>query len=326
MPKTTTCIAIVTLLVALAGDASAQRTRSRMDLGIKAHKITVDGLERKYRKVVPPRARQPMPLVLVLHGGGFGDRGAEHVISYTKFSRLALKERFVVVYPMGVDGNWNDGRGVHHIRTQRENIDDVKFIRRVVDEVASSHPIDRSRVFSTGISNGAFMSHRLAAEASDLITGIAPVVGSASQSVYDNFSPQYPLSLFVIQGDTDPLVPFAGGNVGLKNRQPRGYAVATEKTVARYLAHNGINSKPTVSMMPDNDPDDGTTTERRIYPAGTNGVKVQLYVVKNGGHTWPGARQYLPVKLVGKTSGDFDATEAIWNFFKSCPPRQLSSQ
>lgn len=316
-------LTIVLLTLAITAPLPAAHAgRNRLELGIKPYKIEVDGRQRTYRKAVPRKAKLPMPLVLVLHGGGFGETVAATVAGYTDFTKLALREGFVVVYPIGFKGNWNDGRGVDHIAAQKEGVDDVKFLRRVVDDVAKSHPIDRTRIFATGISNGAFMSHRLATEASDLVAGVAPVVGSMSQAMYDKFSPPHPVSLFVIQGTHDPLVPFSGGTVGSHGKHPRGHAVATDKAIARYLYHYGITAEPNVSMLPNHDPDDETVTEARVYPPGKGGVKVQLYVVKNGGHTWPGKRQYLPEKLIGKTSKDFDGTKAIWEFFKSCPPRR----
>jgi len=70
-------------------------------------------------------AKEPMPVVFVLHGGGGTARQIERT---TKFDDLAEREGFVVVYPESVGGNWNDGRGVEFMQAQRENIDDVKFV------------------------------------------------------------------------------------------------------------------------------------------------------------------------------------------------------
>ena len=91
------------------------------------HAITVDGLEREYLVYVPDNAHRPASVVFCLHGGGSNARQIER---YTQFDALAAKEGFVVIYPESVDGNWNDGRGNPEIRAQRDNIDDVKFLRR----------------------------------------------------------------------------------------------------------------------------------------------------------------------------------------------------
>jgi poly(3-hydroxybutyrate) depolymerase len=91
----------------------------------------------------------------------------------------------------------------------------------------------------------------------------------------------------------------------------------------KYLAHNGIAGDPKVEQLLDLDPRDGTTTAVRCWPRGRDGVRVEYYLVKGGGHTMPG-RALLAADLeafVGKTSRDFDALEVIWQFFKTCPPR-----
>jgi polyhydroxybutyrate depolymerase len=314
---------LAVLIVILAGTLAQERRKERAAPADAPRTIKVDGLERSYRVVATAGAKKPMPLVFVLHGGSLSERGSNHMIRHTDFGTLAKREGFIAVFPQGVYGNWNDGRGVQFIRAHKENIDDVKFLRRVVDDIAKTHPVDRSRIFSTGISNGAFMSHRLAADASDLVAGIAPVVGGMSPPIAERFEPIHPVSLFVIQGDADPLVPYAGGGVGLNPRRPRGQALATEKALAKYVERYGIKGEPTTTLLPDTDPKDSTTTEATIYPTAPSGAIVQIYRVKGGGHTWPGARKYMTEKLVGKTGRDFDATEAIWEFFKSCPSRKI---
>lgn len=310
------------LLILLVCLMSAPATASQLLMPGSVEKtITVDGLTRKYLVYVPKGADGPFPLVLAFHGGGGKPIQMER---YGRFNALAQKEKFVVAYPEAVDGNWNDGRGVQFIRAQRENIDDVKFVRAVIRDIGKQCQLDTSRVFATGISNGAFISHRLAAEASDVIAAVAPVVGGMAPSIAKSFAPKYPVSLFVIQGDADPLVPIHGGYVGFRGGRKRGELVPTKDAIAKYLQANGITGKPNVSMLDDTDPQDETTTEATTHPAGRDGARVQVYIVKNGGHTWPGRRAYLPEQLIGKTSQDFDASQAIWEFFKSCPPRKLT--
>ncbi len=71
----------------------------------------------------------------------------------------------------------------------------------------------------------------------------------------------------------------------------------------------------------DRDEKDGTSVEVRKYPGCPGGVKTQVYIVRNGGHTWAGRPLYLPEMLIGKASQEFSATDVIWEFFKTCPPR-----
>jgi polyhydroxybutyrate depolymerase len=281
------------------------------------HTVTVDGISRKYLVFVPKGFDKPSPMVLVLHGGGSNARQMER---YTRLNDLAAKEGFLVVYPEAVEGNWNDGRGIEGVRAQQENIDDVKFVRMIVDRISKEHRIDRSRVFCTGISNGGFMSHRLASEASDLMTAIAPVVGGMAPAMAKKFHPDHPVSILIIQGDAAPLVPIRGGMVGFRRGRKRGQVIPTEETISLYVRRNGNQGMPTVTTL-DRDKKDGTSVEVREYPDGPGGVKTQVYIVKNGGHTWAGRPLYLPEILIGKASQEYSATEVIWDFFKSCPPR-----
>jgi polyhydroxybutyrate depolymerase len=100
-----------------------------------------------------------------------------------------------------------------------------------------------------------------------------------------------------------------------------GLVVPTEETISLYVRSNGNQGKPTVTTL-DQDAGDGTSVEIRKYPDGPGGVKTQVYIVRNGGHTWAGRPLYLPEKLIGTASQEFSATEVTWEFFKSCPPRQ----
>jgi polyhydroxybutyrate depolymerase len=71
-----------------------------------------------------------------------------------------------------------------------------------------------------------------------------------------------------------------------------------------------------VTLEPDRAPDDQTRVRREVYGSCRDGAEVVLYAVEGGGHTWPGGLQYLPARIVGRTSRDIDASELIWGFFK----------
>jgi len=306
---------IQTVLVFLAAEVSYSTSVAAPPIAAIEKTIHVDGLERHYLVFVPNNAHEPMPVVFALHGGGGNSRQMER---YTRFDDLAEKEDFIVIYPESVGGNWNDGRGVEFMQAQRENINDVKFVRSILDDMDKDHKIDRSRVFATGISNGGFMSHRLAAEASDVITGIAPVVGGMAPAIAEKFKPQFPVSILIIQGDSDPLVPVGGGDVVLGRGRPRGKVIPTKETLVKYVERNGNQGEPRKTTL-DTDPNDGTSVEITKYPDGPGGAKTWFYLVKNGGHTWPGRAQYAREGVIGKASQEFSATEVIWDFFKSCP-------
>lgn len=307
-------------LVVFVASAFAWKALALADGPAIERTIEVDGRSRKYLAFAPEGASGKLPVVLAFHGGGGNARQFER---FSGLNQLAQREGFLVVYPDGIGGNWNDGRDSDVVKAQREGIDDVKFIRAMIDEIEKNYSIDRSRIYSTGISNGGFFSNRLAAEASDLVAAVAPVVGSMAPAIGANFNPKYPVSVLIVQGDADPLVPIAGGDIGL-GRKKRGKGMATADVLALYLRRNGNANTPAITTL-DADPSDGTTVEVSKYPDGPDGAKTQYYLVKNGGHNWPGTPLYLPEMIIGKASQDFSANETIWEFFKSCPPRTIKN-
>ncbi len=284
------------------------------------HRITVDGHERTFIVQEPKVKKGKLPVVFVFHGGG--GRGIN--MAAVGFRDMVAEEQFLAVYPDGWKGNWNDGRNAPSIASHREGVDDVKFVRAIVEYLASRYDIDRSRIFATGASNGGIFCHYLAAKASDLFAGIAPIIGGMAEPVAKTFNPSHTISLLVIQGDADPLVPINGGPIAGSDR--RGRIISTDEMLKKYLAHNGITAVPEVEQLPDIDPNDGTVTVVYRWPPGRDGVRVEYYLVKGGGHTVPGigGGRMLREEFVGKTSRDFNALKLIWNFFKSCPPRRQS--
>ena len=285
------------------------------------HRLVVDGRERSYIVQAPKEPRGPLPVVFFFHGGG--GRGAN--MANVGFREMVAKEQFLAVYPDGWRGNWNDGRNAPRIISHREGVDDVKFVRAIVEDLTTRYEIDRSRIFATGVSNGGIFCHYLAAKAADLFAGIAPVIGGLAEPVAPTFKPSHPISLLVIQGEADPLVPINGGPIAGSDRG--GRVIHTEEMLKKYLAHNGITGPPQVEQLPDRDPNDGTITEVRRWPPSRDGVRVEYYLVKGGGHTMPGRNRggALHEIFAGKTSQDFDGLEVIWNFFKSCPPRRQAT-
>jgi len=71
---------------------------------------------------------------------------------------------------------------------------------------------------------------------------------------------------------------------------------------------------------------DGCTVESKTWVGGEYGTAVTLYRVIGGGHTIPGATQYLPKRLVGNTCGDFNGVETIWQFFEDQARKPTQSQ
>jgi polyhydroxybutyrate depolymerase len=274
------------------------------------------GLQRTYNVHVGSSydKTRPTPLLIVLHGGGGTGQG---MVKLTGFNAVADRESLIIVYPDGFEKHWNDGRGVQW-QAQIENVDDVGFISALIDHLSDELNIDAKRVYVTGISNGGMMSHRLGCELSQKITAIAPVASNIPVNMASIWAPSRPVSVLIINGTEDPLVPWAGGEIRL-GRNTFGIVLSVSDTVKFWVGKDQCSPSPTITQLSDKDPSDGTTVRKEVYGGCENGAEVVLYAVEGGGHTWPGGLQYLPESIIGRTSRDFDASEVIWQFFKEHP-------
>jgi polyhydroxybutyrate depolymerase len=319
MRDTPFLLASLLALLLAAPWAAAQRGKfSQPGKNTAERTITVDKRQRTYLLHVPPGLPRDkaVPLVLIFHGGGGQAAGTETYL--THFSELADKEGFLVAYPEGVGKNWNDGRDNPSSVAATESVDDLAFVLALMADVGKDHRIDPRRVYATGISNGGIFSHYLAANHADKIAAIAPVAGGLADPFFKKFRPGAPVSVLILQGTQDPLVPYGGGKIGLGNR---GKVIGTDETVRLWVKSNGCAAEPTEEALPDRDPKDGCRVTRFSYGKGRGGSEVVLYRIEGGGHTWPGGPQYLSERFIGRVCRDIDATAVIWEFFKAHPKR-----
>jgi polyhydroxybutyrate depolymerase len=272
------------------------------------HSILVGGVTRNYLLHVPEDlpSGKLVPLVLVFHGGGGRDWTMP---GFTRFDGLADQEGFVVAYPDSLNRHWNDTRG-------ESNADDIGFTRALIDDVARSHSIDSHRVYATGISNGGFLSNRLACELADKIAAIASVAATMPKPLVAVCKPSRPISILYIHGTDDPLVPINGGKVGLRHGRSRGENISLDDSVKFWREQDRITSEAVAKNLPDLVAD-GTHVRREIWSGGANDTEIVVYTIGGGGHTWPGGPQYLPKLIVGKASQNLNATRTIWEFFQA---------
>ena len=253
------------------------------------------------------RGGAPVPLVLVLHGGGGNAENAEKM---TGFTQLVERERIIVVYPEGTSRRafvrlltWNAG---HCCGFAMENhVDDVGFIGALLDTLSARYPVDAARIYVTGMSNGAMMSHRLGRELSHRVAGIAPVVGALFG---DEPRPAHAVSALMINGLLDKSVPANGGPTGGRSASQWDGVPPTANIVqGTYWARaNDCAATPTVEER-------GAVILRRYQcPPGR---RVELHQLEDNGHAWPGGQRG---SMRGDTpSTSMDATEVIWAFFST---------
>jgi polyhydroxybutyrate depolymerase len=165
-----------------------------------------------------PRGRAPEALVLILHGNHPEARGSL-MREWTTFDQQADTWGFAVAYPDGHSGSWADGRGVS--RADEAGVDDVAFLRAVIDWSADRFGTYRDRAIVAGMSNGAFMAHRMALEASDQVAVLAAVSGQMPASLLAA-TPSHAVSAMLIHGTADSISPIEGGYS--RHRAPRADA------------------------------------------------------------------------------------------------------
>jgi len=122
------------------------------------------------------------------------------------------------------------------------------------------------------------------------------------------------VSVLILQGTDDPLVPYEGGGVA---RGRQGRIIGTEEVIRLWVQHNGCLPRPKKGALADKDATDGCKADWSLWSQGRSGSEVKLIRIVGGGHTWPGGVQYLPARWIGKVCRDFDATEVIWEFFRN---------
>ncbi|NLF71249.1 MAG: prolyl oligopeptidase family serine peptidase [Candidatus Anammoximicrobium sp.] len=282
----------------------------RLGPGDHHRALQVAGQSRSYLAHVPPEydAAKPTPVVLIFHGAGMN---ATRMRDFSSLNGKADEAGFVAVYPNGTGTGpfltFNSG-GVEWGLIKQQP-DDVAFVAKLLDDLATVVNVDANRVYATGMSNGGMMCYRLAAELSDRIAAVAPVAGTMAET---EAKPKRPVSVLHFHGTDDRLVPYGG----LDRRVPKLLTFkSVEDSVATWVKWNGCRTEPLVEELPDT-VDDGTKVTRKTYRSEA-GVEVVLVIVTGGGHTWPGRQP--PLGLIGRSTRDICAADMIWDFFLRHP-------
>ncbi len=289
-------------LVALAADPLGPGDHTRT--------VKVGPLNREFVVHIPPKneTSKPMPVVLAFHGAGSNSR---QTIGLTALNEKADQAGFIVVYPEGSGRfkTWNAGNCCGYARVT--DVDDVAFVRAILDDLESAAKIDKRRVFATGISNGAMLCYRLASELSDRIAAIGPVSGTMGT---ERCSPKRPVSVMHFHGTDDEFLPYHGGR-GEKSL-PSIHFYSVDHSIEAWVNADACPEKPAVFEVP-NGAGDGILVTRTTYGPGKEGAEVILFTIKGGGHTWPGRQ--LPFGFLGKATKDISATDLMWEFFERHP-------
>jgi polyhydroxybutyrate depolymerase len=306
------------LLAAFA--ATALTSCRRAAVSSDRREIEHAGRDRIYYVHWPPQAGdgQPLPVVINFHGGGGEPLGHER---YTGMDTLADDEGFIAVYPAGTSRfgdrllTWNAGGCCGYAK--EESVDDVGFVRALIDDLSTVAPIDTARIYATGLSNGAMMAYRLAAEAGDLVAAIAPVAGAMK---LDAFAPVRPIPILHIHSVDDPRALYNGGTGppfpltdATVNHEP------VEDVLAMWAGFDGCPSAATAGETLSGETGSanaGQTATLWIHGPCTGGVEVDLWKITGAGHVWPGGTPDYLTSVLGPSTSIIDANREMWAFFQ----------
>lgn len=271
--------------------------------------ITSGGVTRKYRLYVPLMYNPVTAVPLIMNFHGLGTTSALQE-SYGDFRKIADTANFLIVHPQGrVQPGLNlTGWGTFFATSQA--VPEINFTSELLDTLKAHYNINLNRVYSTGMSNGGFMSYVLACQLSERFAAIASVSGSLVPQHLNICNTQHPMPIMEIHGTADSIVGYNGTG---------GWIASTDidTLVKHWVDFNNCNTvATTIDTLPDINTTDSTRAIHYVWDNGTAGSTVELYKIIDGGHTWPGAATSLgSVSQVGVTNHDFNATQEIWRFF-----------
>jgi len=287
--------AVVTAVLTGCSTPLAPADSAPYPVGTSAHTIDVDGTARDYLVTVPANRSAESPLVVMLHGGFGSSHQARESYGW---DAAAASGGFIVAYPNGVGRAWNAGAGCCG-EPGRNNTDDVGFVGAMVAEIGEGIGIDASRVYATGMSNGAMLAYRLACD-TELFAAIAPVAGT----LLGNCDEPTATSVLHIHGEADTRVRL-DGEPGEGASKVGGPPITDVISLWRQVADCALPSVTTVDVI------------ATSAGACANGRAVTLITIADAGHQWPGS---LAVRDRASTpSASLDATAIIWEFFASHP-------
>ncbi|MDP8927909.1 MAG: hypothetical protein M3O70_04835 [Actinomycetota bacterium] len=263
--------------------------------GVMTRQIDVDGTMRTYLLAVPRSYSGTRALPLLLNFHGYGSNAPQQA-AYSRLNELGSRRGFLVVTP---EGSGSPARWT--LPDTVPGVDEVAFVRALLDELRARWCIDEQRLYATGMSNGAAFAALLACELDGRIAAVAAVAGI---NLVEPCESGAPVSVIAFHGTADSVVPYAGGRI-FDSVEVRSVGEA----VAGWAGHNRCASDADEARVSDN-------VRRRAYVGCAAGTAVRLYSVEGGSHTWPGAAYVPPL---GAVSDEIEASQLVLDFFSEHP-------
>jgi len=221
----------------------------------------------------------------------------------THLAIIADRHGFAVLFPQGFKDTW----AVPGFDTPalQSGVDDVAFVRALIDDVGIRFQLDTSRVVAVGLSNGAFLSQLLGCAIAGRLIGIVPVAGVMLRKTLASCVPSRRISVLEIHGTDDPVVAY-NGVAGADG------SLSFTETLGFWAKVDGCSGPPAANQVASTVSDKTTVTTLQ-YSNCASGTEVTGYSVGGGGHAWPGGAAIGSVDQAGVTSRQFDTSELIWS-------------
>lgn len=282
-----------------------------------AHSVTevrpffVGGEQRSYRLFVPTGLNPVrVPVVIALHGAA--QTNAEFEIDL-RLNRIAEREKFVVVYPAGLNRVWDDDRpALIRLEFAFRPGNDVAFLRGLARSLIDLGIADPDRVYMAGLSMGGFMTARMVCEHAELFAAVAIIAATVPERYRETCRPLRAMPALVMHGTLDPISSWFGMPLP-------GSPLMSALDAARFYAQlagcmnfndSGVSGRGT-----------GTSSVTvRQWSLCRDNASVELYQIKGGGHMppshQPGRGETFVSIFLGERSHAIDAAEEIWRFFR----------
>jgi polyhydroxybutyrate depolymerase len=308
---------IVFLLLAACEGPTTNQTLQETFRGYKAEYNCIDwqGQRRCYYEVPPnikPGYGKPVGLVVVLHPS----KTPVDVIERT--AHIAAKATYkanVVIYPEGVDGQWNDGRIATKTKTYQLGTNDVGFLEKIISSAQREYGLTPKQTYLAGMSNGGMMVLRMACQSDSFASGAAVVANLPKRMAHDCLAKAKPLML--VFGTQDDVVKYEGG-VLADSGDPKDYGEVLSAVDTERFFMNHYGCAPTRLMVGElaNKEIDDTVARVRQYE-NCSEAPLRVITVEGMGHTWPGEPSRIASFVTGRgaITRQFDATEEILKFF-----------
>lgn len=235
------------------------------------------------------------PAIVLLHY----DMGTPELMgNLSRIGTLAASMGYWIILPPAINGHWHDDPSDTSTTT-----DDVGFLSTVIQTATSQYPIDSTRVSMAGMSNGGFMTTRMACQASQLIASAVVVAAEMRASMAKICQPVRPVPMIFVMGSADTVVPFNGDML----------FVSAQNSFGNWMGFNACNTGQTSTQALATTVNDGTSITLQHNAACTSLGEADFYTVVNGGHDWPGGN-YTYCWPIGIATKNLDATAMIGSF------------